>query len=108
MATFYKDSRLQRGSPSDHPKKAAPFTFCSTFRTYEQRRKTMNRKVRQFTSRFQYSLAASALVSAGPLLAQAQDSHSHMMMGQRQSKMALDQTGGGGALLKIVRDSTER
>jgi hypothetical protein len=61
-------------------------------------------KVRQFATKFQYSMIALALVSASPLRVAAQEDHSHMATTQ-QSRAALDQQN---ALVKVVRDSTER
>jgi hypothetical protein len=61
-------------------------------------------KVRQFGSKFQYSMIALALVSFSPLRLAAQEDHLHTPAAQ-QSRAALDQQN---ALVKVVRDSTER
>jgi len=68
---------------------------------------TIDMKVRRFATPFQYSMIALVLMNVCPSRALAQDGHSHMPA-PRQYKMALEQQGGAGALLKIVRDSTER
>jgi hypothetical protein len=68
---------------------------------------TINRKVRRFATQFQYFMLALVLMSVSPLRALAQDGHSHTPTPQ-QDEMTLDQQSKAGALLKIVRESTER
>lgn len=58
-------------------------------------------KVRQFATQIQYSVVVLALISVGSLRAMAQEGHAH-------TEQAADHKGPQGALLKIVRDSTER
>jgi hypothetical protein len=62
-------------------------------------------KVRQFAMRLQYSTIVIALMSVCSSRVLAQDSHVHTMTPQQQTS---DQKSQAGALLKIVRDSTER
>jgi hypothetical protein len=61
-------------------------------------------KVRQFAMQFGYSTMALVLVSVCTLRALAQDVHSHTVNEQNQ-RFTADQQG---ALLKLVRESTER
>ena len=61
-------------------------------------------KVRQFARPFQYSMIALALMNICPLRALAQDGHSHTPCTTTNDAEAAKQS----ALLKIVRDSTER
>src|SRR5438270_7283987 len=63
-------------------------------------------KVRRFATQFQCSMIALVLMNVCPLGALAQDGHSHTPT--PQYKRALDPQSSTGALLKIVRDSTER
>src|SRR5438876_4659483 len=65
---------------------------------------TINMKVKRFGTQFQYSMIALVLVNVGPSRALAQDGHSHTQTPQKR-EATMDQQG---ALLKIVRDSTER
>ena len=69
--------------------------------------RAMNAKIRQFTTQFQYSVIALALLSVCPLRAVAQDGHSHTMTPQHQ-ELASAQKLKANALVKIVRESTER
>jgi hypothetical protein len=62
-------------------------------------------KVRQVATRFQFSMIVLALMGIGPAWALAQAGHSHTSAAQGQTA---DQKGQASALLKIVRDSTER
>jgi hypothetical protein len=64
-------------------------------------------KVRQFATQFQYSIVALVLMSVCPLLAGAQEGHSHMQV-QQHHQLTPDQQSKQGVLLKIVRESTER
>jgi hypothetical protein len=68
---------------------------------------TIDMKIRQLTPRFKYSMIALIILSALALRALAQDGHSHTQSPQHQAS-ASDQKGQAGALLKIVRESTER
>jgi hypothetical protein len=67
---------------------------------------TIDLKVRRFATLFQYSTMALVLSSVSPSRALAQESHSHTAAPQ-QDKARPDKQNNG-ALLKIVRDSTER
>ena len=69
--------------------------------------RAMNAKIRQFTTQFQYSVIALALLSVCPLRAVAQDGHSHTMTPQHQ-ELTPAQKLKANALVKIVRESTER
>src|ERR1700704_5869848 len=64
-------------------------------------------KVRRFTRRFHYSTIALALMSVGPLSALAQDGHSHIQTPQA-NELTPDQKSKASALLRQVRESTER
>jgi hypothetical protein len=65
------------------------------------------RKVRKFATRFQYfAMSAFALMSVWPSFAFAQDSHSHTMPAQEE--MTAEQKNQQSALIKIVREYTER
>ena len=64
-------------------------------------------KIRRFARRFPYPTIALALMSAGPLTALAQDGHSHMPTTQT-NELTPDQKSKASALLKKVRDATER
>jgi hypothetical protein len=66
---------------------------------------TVNMTIRQLATRFQYSMIALVLMSVGSLRALAQDVHSHTTT---HNELAQDQQSKQSALLKIVRDSTER
>jgi hypothetical protein len=67
---------------------------------------TINLKVRRFARQFQFSMIALVLISVCPSHALAQDGHSHTTPQKRQMTQA--QQNNEGALLKIVRDATER
>jgi hypothetical protein len=67
---------------------------------------TIDLKVRRFATQFQYSMIALVLLNVCPSRALAQEGHSHTPAPQ-QDKTKLDKQNSG-ALLKIVRDSTER
>jgi hypothetical protein len=62
-------------------------------------------KGRQVATRFQLSMIVIALVGICPVYAVAQAGHSHTSTAQEQT---LEQKSQASALLKIVRDSTER
>ena len=64
-------------------------------------------KVRRFATQFQYSMIALVLMNVSPLRALAQDGHSHTQTSQ-QHDMTPEQLTKAGALLKVVRESTER
>jgi hypothetical protein len=66
-------------------------------------------KARRFATQVQYSMVATALVliSVYPSRAVAQDSHSHAQATPQQ-EMTPEQVKNANALVKIVRDSTER
>jgi hypothetical protein len=64
-------------------------------------------KVRQFATQFQYGLIVLVFMSAGSWRALAQDGHLHTAIPQHNEQTA-DRKSQQGALLKIVRDSTER
>jgi hypothetical protein len=66
---------------------------------------TMKSKVRRFATQLQYSLLAFVLINASPSRALAQEGHSHT---QTPQQMTPEQQRKAGALLKIVREATER
>ena len=68
---------------------------------------TIDKKARQFARRSQYSTIALILMSVCPLRSLAQDGHSHAPT-QQQSEMTQDQRSNANALVKIVRESTQR
>ena len=68
---------------------------------------TINMKVRRFATQFQYSMIALVLMNVCPSRALAQDGHSHTQHAQ-QHEMTPDQQSRQSALIKIVRESTER
>ncbi|HSU31135.1 MAG TPA: hypothetical protein VLJ11_07855 [Bryobacteraceae bacterium] len=70
---------------------------------------TINMKARRFATTLQYSMITTALVliSVCPSRTLAQDGHLHTQTTPQQ-EMTPDQIKNAGALLKIVRDSTER
>ena len=68
---------------------------------------TIDKKVRQFARRSQYSTIALILMSVCPLRSLAQDGHSHAPT-QPQNEMTQDQRTNANALVKIVRESTQR
>ena len=67
---------------------------------------TLDMKVRRFATRFQFSMILLVLVGVCPLCALAQDGHSHSVPPQHE--LTPDQKRKASALLKIVRESTER
>jgi hypothetical protein len=67
---------------------------------------TIKRKAGRFAKQLQYSTITLALLNVGPTRILAQDSHSHTPTPQHE--MTPDQKRGAGALLRIVRESTER
>ena len=64
-------------------------------------------KVGRFATQFQYSIITLALMSVGPLPALAQEGHSHTLTAQN-NELTADQRSKASALIKIVRESTER
>jgi len=64
-------------------------------------------RVRRFATQFQYSMIVLVLVSVCRALAPAQAGHSHTLTNQHQ-ELTPDQQSKASALIKIVRDSTER
>jgi len=66
---------------------------------------TTNKKVRRFATGFQYSVIALALINVCPSPVLAQDGHSHTPAQQQQTS---EQQSRAGALMKLVRESTER
>jgi hypothetical protein len=66
---------------------------------------TIDVKVRRFARQMHYSIIALVLISVCPSRTLAQD-HSHMAMTQQE--LTPDQKNQQGALLKMVRDATER
>lgn len=64
-------------------------------------------KIRRFARRLQYSMIALVLVTVCPWRALAQDGHSHAPTPQHPP-ITLNQQSNVSALLKIVRESTER
>src|ERR1700737_3954205 len=64
-------------------------------------------KVKRFARQLQFSTIALALLSVGPLSALAQDGHSHTPTPQNND-LTPDQKIKASALLKKVRDATER
>ena len=68
---------------------------------------TSNKKNRRFEKHVQCSMIAIALLNFGPSLARAEEVHSHTATAQ-QTETTADQQKQANALLKIVRDSTER
>src|SRR4051794_29051799 len=67
----------------------------------------INIKVRRFATQFQFSLIALALINVIPSRVLAQEDHSHAPASQQQ-EMTAEQHRNAGALIKIVRESTER
>jgi hypothetical protein len=67
---------------------------------------TMKTSVRQFAMRFQFFVIALALLSVYPLRMLAQDGHSHMT--SQHQDTTPDHKSKANALIKIVRESTER
>jgi hypothetical protein len=68
---------------------------------------TIDRKSRRFAAQFQCSMVALVFMSICPSHARAQDGHSHTTTAQ-SSEMTPEQQGNASALIKAVRDSTER
>jgi hypothetical protein len=68
---------------------------------------TIKRNVRRFATPLQYSLIALVLMNVCPARTLAQEGHSHTPT-QQQQEMTPDQQHKAGALLKVVRESTER
>ena len=64
-------------------------------------------KVGRFATQFQYSIIALALMGVCPSRALAQDGHSHTLTPQHH-ELTADQQNKASALIKIVRESTER
>jgi hypothetical protein len=64
-------------------------------------------KIRRFAPQFQYFMIAFVLMSICPLLATAQEVHSHTVPQQDQEGIA-EQQSRQSALLRIVRESTAR
>ncbi|HMI51184.1 MAG TPA: hypothetical protein VK525_06715 [Candidatus Saccharimonadales bacterium] len=62
-------------------------------------------KVRQFAKQSQFSVLALALMSVWPSCLPAQEAHSHA---PQQQELTPDQRSRAGALLKTVREATER
>ena len=67
----------------------------------------MNRSGRRLATGFLYSLLALVFLSVCPLRVSAQDGHSHMAVPE-QEEMTPEQQSKAGALVKVVRESTER
>lgn len=63
-------------------------------------------KIGRFVTRFQYSMTAVLLITAFPWHVSAQNSNAHALTPQHQHPVLNLQS--KGALLKVVRDSTER
>ena len=68
---------------------------------------TINMNVRRFAAQIQYSLIALVLTNVCLPRAMAQDEHSHTKPAEQQ-EMTPDQQSKASALIKIVRESTER
>ena len=68
---------------------------------------TNNMKLIQFAKQLQYSLLALVLMNVAPARAAAQENHSHTPASQ-QHELTPEQQRKAGALLKIVREATER
>ncbi|MGC2193677.1 MAG: hypothetical protein WA628_03305 [Terriglobales bacterium] len=68
---------------------------------------TRTLKVRLFATQFKYSMLALVLMNVCPSRALAQDGHSHTLTQQAQ-QLTPDQKSKASALIKIVRESTER
>jgi hypothetical protein len=67
---------------------------------------TINTEIRRFPAQFQYSMIALLLMNVYPSAAVAQDGHSHTQTLQ-QYEMTSEQKSNAGALLKIVRESSD-
>ena len=68
---------------------------------------TTDMKIKAFATLFEYSVIALALINVCPSPSMAQEGHSHTQTTQQQ-EMTPDQKNKANALIKIVRDSTER
>lgn len=68
---------------------------------------SVDMKFRHFATRFQYSLIALVLIGVCPVRTLAQEGHSHTTTLQHQ-ELTPEQRTKASALIKIVRDSTER
>ena len=68
----------------------------------------INSKLNKFAMQFQCSVIALVLLNVGASRSLAQDGHSHKPAPQNQKAKPRDEQSNAGALLKIVRDSTER
>jgi hypothetical protein len=68
---------------------------------------TINTKARQFARQFEYSIIALVLASVCSARALAQEGHSHTTAAQHQ-ELTPAQKSQANALVKIVRDSTDR
>ena len=68
---------------------------------------TLVTKVRQFALQFRYFLISLVLLNISPLYGLAQDGHSHTLPPQHQ-ELTPEQQNRQSALLKMVRDATER
>jgi len=79
-------------------------TKINTNSQEEMSQMRINIKGSQFAT---YSMLALALMSAGPAQVLAQDGHSHMAADQ-QTELTAEQKNKAGALLKTVRQATER
>src|SRR4051812_43555509 len=66
---------------------------------------TLNKPLKPFAKRFQYSVIALALVNAISSYAVAQDAHSHE---QAEAHRSLEQDTNANTLLKTVRDATQK
>lgn len=64
-------------------------------------------KLRHYVTRLWYFMIALVLMGVGPLRALAQDGHTHTMTSQRQ-ELTREQKTKASALIKTVRNSTER
>src|SRR5437868_8524356 len=68
---------------------------------------TIDSKLRRFATHIQYSALALVVLSIGASCAVAQNAHSPMPA-MPMNEMSREQQANAGALLKIVRESTER
>jgi hypothetical protein len=68
---------------------------------------TVNPKVRQFSAQFKNSLIAGLLMCICPLGALAQDAH-YLHATPQNQEVSAEQKGQAGALIKLVRENTER
>jgi hypothetical protein len=91
---------LQMGQPSTDPQQEV-----SPMNTLQI--PTIKMKATRFSRQFQGPMIALALISVCPLRILADDGHSHNP-GAEQHEMTPDQLKKAGALVKLVRESTER